>query len=253
MTAMTGRCHRHHQGTCAGNLHGDLRNRHRAAWDAMRKDWDARAGHPPTVPPVPPFVVWMSVDSKYNSAISVPPGWYFNCEACKTTARFRHEDDAHTHLTDHVCKPRHEPGAPVGPTHGESWTATEDRILATHGNKDAARLTGRTLFAIAARRKKRRILIQTDTPQPWTKDEDNILRNNTADRAYALLRDDRSRSQVDNRRTELGIKRRGTWEPHEDRIVAAMTPMKAHKLLPHRGIKGIRERRRVLRERREAA
>lgn len=83
----TGRCRRHHQGTCEGRTTKGLCTKHRRIWEAMVKDWQARAAQGAATTPTPPQALWLpsSVYTGDGARQEVEEGWYFDHHACHTT------------------------------------------------------------------------------------------------------------------------------------------------------------------------
>jgi hypothetical protein len=121
------------------------------------------------------------------------------------------------------------------------WTFEEDRLLGTQPDPVLARLFGRSVSAVRARRGKKHIRLRV-----WRPEDDKILGTRT-DREVALLLG-RSMSNVAARRSQLGIPAKAkprVWTPADIALIASKPVEEAARLLG-RSSKAVRRKRRQL-------
>ena len=147
MTAMTGRCRRHHQNQCEGPVAKGLCVKHRRIWRAMVQDWKDRDAA--TTPTNPDAVVghrtpW--TDDEIRIALNHP-----TAEAVELIGRRSYKA---------VETMRRKLGVP---SDRFTWTPAADQVLRDHLSPDAARILGISVTAVRSRRGNAKIPAPTPT------------------------------------------------------------------------------------------
>jgi hypothetical protein len=121
----------------------------------------------------------------------------------------------------------------------EDWTLEEDRLLGTRPDRVLAKMFGRSLKSIRARRGLKRIRVKKD----WRPEDDKVL-GTRPDRAIAMLLG-RSQTNVAWRRKKLGIPPkagRRPWTPEEEALLGARSDTQLASLFD-RTVKAVEARR----------